>query len=88
MSRRSVEIGSFTDHPAGIPHGPHPVTVEASIGRDRGTCGEVDTSHPFFLTREAMALDDPRYPYSWLPAEDSAREASELAERGPEAFPD
>ena len=34
MSRRGVEIGSFTDHPAGIPHGPHPVTVEASIGRD------------------------------------------------------
>jgi hypothetical protein len=35
-----------------------------------------------------MDLDDPNYPYSWLPSEDGAREASELAERGPEAFPD
>jgi hypothetical protein len=37
-----------------------------------------------------MALDDDRYPFSWLPpdAADAAQEASELAERGPEAFPD
>jgi hypothetical protein len=35
-----------------------------------------------------MDLDDDRYPFSWLPAEDQAKEASELAERGPEAFPD
>ena len=35
-----------------------------------------------------MALDDDRYPYSWLPAEDGGQEASELASRGPEAFPD
>jgi hypothetical protein len=38
--------------------------------------------------KEAMALDEDRYPYSWLPSEDDAKEASELAERGPEAFPD
>ena len=50
----------------------------------------VDTFHPLFLTKEAMALDDDRYPYSWLPpdAAEAAREASELADRGPEAFPD
>jgi hypothetical protein len=35
-----------------------------------------------------MDLDDDRYPYSWLPPEDGAREARELADRGPEAFPD
>jgi hypothetical protein len=38
-----------------------------------------------------MDLDDANYPYTWLPPEDAeehAREASELAERGPEAFPD
>ncbi len=42
MSRRGVDIGSFTVHPAGIPHGPHPGTVEASIGkeRDRGAGGD------------------------------------------------
>jgi len=48
----------------------------------------VDTFHPLLVTQAAMDLDDPNYPYSWLPSEDGAREASELAERGPEAFPD
>jgi hypothetical protein len=33
-------------------------------------------------------LDDDRYPYSWLPPEDAHAEASELAERRPEAFPE
>jgi len=92
MSRRGVEIGSFTDHPAGIPHGPHPGTVEASIGRDatEELAVMVDTFNPLFLTKQAMALDDDRYPFSWLPpdAAEAAREASELAARGPEAFPD
>ena len=90
MSRRGVEIASFTVHPAGIPHGPHPGTAEASIGKERTEelAVMVDTFHPLRLTREAAALDDPAYPYSWLPPEDGAREASELASRGPEAFPD
>jgi homogentisate 1,2-dioxygenase len=90
MSRRGVEVGSFTDHPAGIPHGPHPGTVEASIGKEatEELAVMVDTFHPLFLTKQAMDLDDDRYPYSWLPADDAQREASELAERGPEAFPD
>jgi homogentisate 1,2-dioxygenase len=90
MSRRGVEIASFTVHPAGIPHGPHPGTVEASIGKEatEELAVMVDTFHPLHITQAAMDLDDPKYPYSWLPAEDHAREASELAERGPEAFPD
>jgi len=90
MSRRGVEISSFTLHPAGIPHGPHPGTVEASIGSE-GTeelAVMVDTFHPLKLTKQALELDDDRYPYSWLPPEDAAGHASELAERGPEAFPD
>jgi homogentisate 1,2-dioxygenase len=90
MSRRGVEIASFTDHPAGIPHGPHPGTVEASIGKE-GTeelAVMVDTFNPLRLTAQAVELDDPAYPYSWLPAEDAPGEARELAERGPEAFPD
>jgi hypothetical protein len=33
-------------------------------------------------------MDDHRYPYSWLPPKDAGAEAAELAERGPEAFPD
>jgi homogentisate 1,2-dioxygenase len=90
MSRRGVEIASFTLHPAGIPHGPHPGTVEASIGKE-GTeelAVMVDTFHPLHLTKAALELDDDRYPYSWLPPDDAQGHASELAERGPEAFPD
>ena len=48
----------------------------------------VDTFHPLRLTRQAADLEDDRYPYSWLPAEDASGEARELSERGPEAFPD
>jgi hypothetical protein len=50
----------------------------------------VDTFHPLRVTRQAADLDDPRYPYSWLPPEGQAAEeaARDLAERGPEAFPD
>ena len=90
MSRRGVEIASFTVHPAGIPHGPHPGSVEASIGKEatEELAVMVDTFHPLWLTRKALDLDDDRYPYSWLPPEDAAAHAAELSERGPEAFPD
>ncbi|MGI8533282.1 MAG: homogentisate 1,2-dioxygenase [Candidatus Limnocylindrales bacterium] len=90
MSRRGVEVSSFTVHPGGIPHGPHPGTVEASLGKE-GTeelAVMVDTFHPLQLTPEAMAMDDPAYPFSWLPADDGGAEAEGLAQRGPEAFPD
>jgi homogentisate 1,2-dioxygenase len=90
MSRRGVDISSFTVHPAGIPHGPHPGTVEASIGKEatEELAVMIDTFHPLQLTRQAGELEDPAYPFSWLPAKDADAEAAELAERGPEAFPD
>jgi homogentisate 1,2-dioxygenase len=90
MSRRGVEISSFTVHPAGIPHGPHPGTVEASIGKEatEELAVMIDTFHPLNLTRQAKDLEDARYPYSWMPPEDSAEQARALSERGPEAFPD
>ena len=90
MSRRGVEISSFTVHPAGIPHGPHPGTVEASIGKEatEELAVMVDTFHPLNLTKAAADLDDPAYPYSWLPPEDGGDSARQLSERGPEAFPD
>jgi len=90
MSRRGVEVSSFTLHPAGIPHGPHPGTVEASIGKE-GTeelAVMIDTFHPLNLTREAVRLEDDSYPYSWLPPDNAAEQADELSARGPEAFPD
>ena len=92
MSRRGVGISSFTLHPAGIPHGPHPGTAEASIGKEATAelAVMVDTFHPLRLTRQAAGMEDARYPYSWLPAEGeaAAESARDLAERGPEAFPD
>jgi len=67
-SRRGVEESSFTLHPHGIPHGPHPGTIAAS--RDAKWTDElavmVDTFRPLYLTKQAMALDDDRYPLSWL----------------------
>ena len=48
MSRRGVDISSFTIHPAGIPHGPHPGSVEASIGKEatEELAVMIDTFHP------------------------------------------
>ena len=90
MSRRGVDIASFTVPPAGIPHGPHPGSVEASIGKEatEELAVMIDTFHPLHLTRQASELEDDRYPYSWIPPEDSGEHARELSERGPEAFPD
>jgi homogentisate 1,2-dioxygenase len=67
-SRRGVDESSFTLHPRGIPHGPHPGTIVASrpMTRTDELAVMVDTFRPLKLTREAVALDDPSYPYSWL----------------------
>lgn len=67
-SRRGVEESSFTLHPRGIPHGPHPGTIVAS--KDMKWTDElavmVDTFRPLGVTRQALEMDDPNYPYSWL----------------------
>jgi homogentisate 1,2-dioxygenase len=67
-SRRGVEEGSFTLHPHGIPHGPHPGTIVASrqVTRTDELAVMVDTHKPLLLTRQAVAIDDPQYPFSWL----------------------
>jgi homogentisate 1,2-dioxygenase len=69
MSRRGVERGSFTIHPNGVPHGPHPGTYEGSIGKARTDelAVMVDTFRPLRLTRYAATMEDPKYPFSWLP---------------------
>jgi homogentisate 1,2-dioxygenase len=69
MSRKGIQRGSFTLHPGGIPHGPHPGTVEASIGKE-GTeelAVMVDTFRPLHLTRTALEIEDADYAYSWKP---------------------
>lgn len=69
MSRRGIDVGSFTLHPGGLPHGPHPGTVEASIGakETHELAVMVDTFKPLFLTRQALSFLDANYPYSWIP---------------------
>jgi len=69
MSRRGIEVGSITLHPSGIPHGPHPGTVEASLGKDRTEelAVMVDTFRPLKVLQPAHAVEDPNYMYSWLP---------------------
>ncbi len=67
-SRKGIEVASFTLHPRGIPHGPHPGTVEKSLGAERTEelAVMVDTFHPLRLTVDARPFDDERYPLSWL----------------------
>jgi homogentisate 1,2-dioxygenase len=67
MSRRGIERGSFTLHPGGLPHGPHPGTTEASIGatKTEELAVMVDTFRPLMLTEEALHFVDENYPMSW-----------------------
>jgi homogentisate 1,2-dioxygenase len=68
MSRRGVDLGSITLHPSGMPHGPHPGTAEASIGKPatEELAVMVDTFRPLYLTREALGIEDEKYTYSWV----------------------
>jgi len=70
-SRKGVERSSFTLHPRGIPHGPHPGAVEKSLGVERTEelAVMVDTFLPLKLTNTARSVDDSMYPYSWLEGE-------------------
>ncbi len=67
MSRKSVEKGQITLHPGGIPHGPHPGTVEKSIGKDatEELAVMVDPFKPLMITEDAIAIEDENYYKSW-----------------------
>jgi homogentisate 1,2-dioxygenase len=69
MSRKGIDIASFTLHPSGLPHGPHPGTTEASIGKERTEelAVMVDTFHPLHIAAGALELEDEKYAYSWIP---------------------
>jgi len=67
MSRKGIEFGSLTLHPDGLPHGPHPGTVEASLGK-RGTdelAVMVDTFRPLHVAAPAVTVEDAGYWRSW-----------------------
>jgi len=66
-SRKTIERGSISYHPSGIPHGPHPGAYKNSIGlrQTNEQAVMVDTFAPLCLTRQSEALEDPDYPTSW-----------------------
>lgn len=68
MSRKGVEEGSFTLHPSGIPHGPHPGKAEASIGKKETIelAVMIDTFRPLKVVKQAHSLEDQDYKYSWV----------------------
>jgi homogentisate 1,2-dioxygenase len=68
MSRKNVTKGQITLHPIGIPHGPHPGTVEKSIGakETKELAVMVDTFRPLKLTDVALQIEDKTYFQSWV----------------------
>ncbi|MCI0530768.1 MAG: homogentisate 1,2-dioxygenase [candidate division Zixibacteria bacterium] len=68
MSRTGVQEGSVTLHPGGIPHGPQPGKIEASLGAKETNeyAVMVDTFEPLQLTTYVKDSLDENYPHSWL----------------------
>ncbi len=68
MSRKNVTRGMISLHPTGIPHGPHPGTVEKSIGKKetKELAVMVDTFKPLSLTKQALEIEDEGYFRTWL----------------------
>ncbi len=67
MSRKHVTRGMITLHPGGIPHGPHPGTVEKSLGakETKELAVMIDTFHPLQVTRQALDIENKNYTLSW-----------------------
>nr|WP_299175037.1 homogentisate 1,2-dioxygenase [uncultured Allomuricauda sp.] len=68
MSRTNIDKGHISLHPAGIPHGPHPGTYEASIGKKETLelAVMIDTFKPLQVTENALKIDDGSYYKSWV----------------------
>jgi len=68
MSRKHVEKGMISLHPKGIPHGPHPGTVEKSIGakETKELAVMIDPFYPLMLTQAALDIEDKNYWKSWV----------------------
>jgi homogentisate 1,2-dioxygenase len=68
-ARRGVTVGCVTLHPSGLPHGPQPGAVEASLGR--ASTDELavmwDTFRPLRLAALWSEHDKPEYALSWNP---------------------
>ena len=68
MSRKGIAFGSLTQHPGGLPHGPHPGRAEESIGKKRTDelAVMLDTFRPLKVGKGALAVEDRDYSRSWL----------------------
>ncbi|MFZ3588804.1 homogentisate 1,2-dioxygenase [Bacillus sp. DJP31] len=68
MSRKGIKRGSITLHPSGIPHGPHPGTTEASIGKKETLelAVMIDTFKPLKVVKQAEEIEDKNYMYTWI----------------------
>lgn len=68
VSRKNVTRGMTTLHPADIPHGPHPGSVEKSIGakEKKALALMIDTIEPLQLTNVALTIENKEYTKSWL----------------------
>lgn len=68
MSRKNVVRGQITLHPGGIPHGPHPGTVEKSLGakETKELAVMIDTFKPLWITDQARNIELEDYYKSWL----------------------
>ncbi len=69
-SRKGVGPGSVSFHPAGLPHGPHPGSYEASIGtKDTSELAVMlDCALPLVPTTIAQGIEDPGYMASFRSA--------------------
>ena len=67
MSRRGISKESITLHPMGLPHGPQPGKYEDSIGKKKTEelAVMIDTFSPLRITKEAIEVEDEKYPLSW-----------------------
>lgn len=68
MSRKNVERGMITLHPKGMPHGPHPGTIEKSIGQKetQELAVMIDPFYPLKLTQDSLNVEDKNYWKSWM----------------------
>ena len=72
MSRKGIEQGSLTVHPAGLIHGGHPGKYEGSIGKEetKEMAVMMDTFDPIHIASGPLEFEDKHYPRSWLPEEE------------------
>ena len=68
ISREGIAPESFSLHPQGVPHGPHPGTYEKSIGvkRTEELAVMCDRYKLFQLTSQGEALSEKSYNESWV----------------------